>query len=438
LNEQENLMKVSLKNAGPCRKTMKIEVPADQVAAERAELLTFYAKGVSLPGFRKGHAPKALVEKKYAKEMTADLKERVIPKFYHEAIEKEGVKVVSIIDVGEPELIEGKPLRFEVTVDVQPEFKLPKVHGITIKAEKTEVTDKKVDETVESIRRQHATFDDIEGRPAQEKDMVQVTYESTVDGTPLEEKVPEARGMGKGSGYWITCDDESFLPGMGKALIGTSIGGKKDVTVNFPEGFIVKELAGLKADFEVEVTGIRESKLPEFNEEFLKQLRVESEEELRGNIRSYLEEAAQAKEQGRQQDEICGFLLKKTKLDVPESIVQQQTRSVMYDLARQRMMQGMKQEQIKAQQEDMMKEAKEKAEEQVRLRYIIMAIADAEGIEAGDQDVTDEVTRMAVQQQRDAAEYRKELEKEDHLESIRDHLRFSKTVAFLLENAKIR
>ncbi len=431
-------MKVSLKNAGACRKTMKIEVPADQVATERTELLAFYTKGVALPGFRKGHAPKELVEKKYAKEMAADLKDRLVPKFYHEAIEKEGVKVVSIVDVGEPELVEGKPLKFEVTLDVQPEFKLPKYKGIAIKAEKVEVTDKQVDETVESICRQHATFEDIEDRSAQEKDMVQVSYEATVDGTPLEEKVPEARGMGKGNGYWITCDDEAFLPGMGKALIGASTGDKRDVTVEFPEGFIVKELAGLKAEFKVDVTGIRESKMPEFNEEFLKQLRVESEEELRTNIRQHLQDAAEAKEKGRQQDEACEFLLKKTKLDVPETAVQQQTRSVMYEMARQRMMQGMAREQIEAQTEDMMEEAKVKAEEQVKLRYVIMAIADAESIKAGDQDVADEVTRMAVQQQRDASEYRKELEKEGHLESVRDQLRFSKTIAFLLENAKVK
>ena len=431
-------MKISLKNSGPCRQTMKVEVPADQVAAERADLLNVYAKGVSLPGFRKGHAPKALVEKKFAREMDADLKDRMVPKFYREAIEQEGVKVAAIVDVGEPELVEGKPLRFEVTVDVHPEFKLPKYHGISIKAEKTDVAEEKVNETVESIRRQHASFEEISDRPAREKDMVQVTYESTIDGVPLEEKVPEARGMGKGSGYWITCDDESFLPGMGRALVGASIGDKRDVAVEFPQGFIVKELAGLKADFKVEVTGLRESRLPEFDEEFLKQLRVQSEEELRQNIRNYLEEAAQAREKGRQQDEICDYLLKKTKLDVPETIVQQQTRTVMYDIARQRMMQGMSREQIEAQREDLSNEAKEKAEKQVKLQYIMMQIADAENLTADDREVDDEVARMAVQQHRDASEYRKELEKEGHLESVRDHLRFSKTVAFLLENAKIK
>jgi trigger factor len=431
-------MKVTVKNTGTCRQTLKIEVPAETVAAERAELLNYYAKGVSVPGFRKGHAPKALVEKKFAKDMAADLKDRVVPKFYHEAIEKEGVKVVAVIDVSEPELAEGKPLKFEVTVDVPPEFKLPKYEGISIKAEKTDVSDKQVEETVQSILRQHATYEDVTGRAAKEKDMVQVSYESTIGGQPLEEKVPQARGMGRGNGYWITCDEESFLPGMGKALTGSKIGDKKDVTVKFPDGFIVKELAGMKAEFKVEVTGMRETKMPELNEEFLKKIRVESEAELRKNIREHMEEAAKNKEKGRQQDAICEFLLGKTKLDVPESAVKEQTRNVMYEMARQRMMSGMNQEQIKAQQEDMMKEAKEKAEEQVKLRYIIMAIADAEAVKVDDQEISAEVVRMAVQQRRDAAEFRKELEKEGHLDSVGDQIRFGKTVEFLLEKAKIK
>jgi trigger factor len=431
-------MKVTVKNTGTCRQTLKIEVPAESIAAERAELLNYYAKGVAVPGFRKGHAPKALVEKKFAKDMAADLKDRMVPKFYHEAIAQEKIKVVAVVDVSEPELAEGKPLKFDVTVDVPPEFKLPKYEGIAIKADKTDVAEKQVDETVQSILRQHATYEDVEGRAAKEKDMVQVSYESTVGGQPLEEKVPQARGMGRGNGYWITCDEESFLPGMGKALIGSKVGDKKDVTVKFPEGFIVKELAGMKAEFKVEITGMRETKLPEMNEEFLKTLHIESEAELRKNIREHLEDAAQNKEKGRQQDVVCEFLLGKTKLDVPESAVKEQTRNVMYDMARQRMMSGMSQEQVRAQTDDMMKEAQTKAEEQVKLRYIIMAIADAENIQVGDQEISDEVVRMAVSQRRDAAEYRKELEKEGHLESVGDQLRFGKTVEFLLEKAKIK
>ncbi len=431
-------MKVALKNAGVCRKTLKIEVPAEDVAQERAELLSVYAKGVALPGFRKGRAPKHLVEKKFAKEMTADLKDRIVPKFYHEAVRSEELNIVSVVDVGEPALEDGKPLTFEVTVDVEPEFKIPKYRGISIKTEKTDVDEKQVDDMVMSIRRQQATFEDIDNRPAAEGDMVQVSYESTLDGDPLEQKVPEARGMGQGSGYWITCDDESFLPGMGRALIGASIGDRQEIPVEFPADFIVKELAGLKADFKVEVTGLRETKLPDFDEAFLEKLRVESEQELRDNIRTHLEEQAAAREKNRQQDLICEHLLKKTRMEVPETAVQQQTRSVLYDLTRQRMARGMTQEQIGAQRDDLVEEAKTKAEEQVRLRYILRAIAEAESIGVDDQEVSAEIARMAVQRQQDAGTLRGELEKEGQLDAVREQIQVGKTIEFLLEHAKIK
>lgn len=431
-------MKVSFEDAGVCRKTMTVEVPADSVAEERSELLKVYTKGVSIPGFRKGKAPKHLVEKKFAKEMEADLKDRLVPKFYHEAIQSEEVKVVSVVNVGEPMLVDGEPLSFDVTIDVPPEFKLPKYQGISIKAEKVEVTDEQVNETVESIQRQHASYEDIEGRAALENDMVQVSYESTIDGEALEVKVPEARGLGQGKGYWITCDDESFLPGMGRALIGTSIGDQKKVSVEFPADFFVKELAGQTAEFDVEVTGMRERKMPEFDEEFLKKLRVESEEELRTNVRQHLTDAAEAKEKRRKEDTVCEYLLKKTKLDVPESAVQQQARNVMYEMARMRMMQGMNQQQISEQSGEMMEEAKVKGEEQVKLRYIMTAIADAEEMTATPEEVAEEITTMAVQQQRDAADFRRELEKEGQMSAVSDQILFGKAVEFLIENAKIK
>lgn len=431
-------MKVSFEDAGVCRKTMTVEVPAEAVTEERAELVKMYTRGVSIPGFRKGKAPKHLVEKKYAKEMDADLKDRLVPKFYQEAIAAEGIKVVSIVDVSDPSIAEDMALSFTVTMDVPPEFKLPKYQGISIKAEKVDVTDEQVAETFDSVLRQHATLEDVEGRPAAEKDMVEISYESTIDGEPVETKVPAARGMGQGKGYWITCDDESFLPGMGRALIGSSIGDKKDVTVDFPEGFIVPELSGLSAEFKVEVTGMRESKLPELNEELFKKLHVESEEELRTNIRQHLTEAAEAKEKRRREDTVCEHLLKKTKMDLPESAIQQQTRNVMYEMARMRMMQGMSQEQVQAQSAEMMEEAKVRGEEQVKLRYIMTAIADAENLTASAEEIQEEITKTAVQQQRDASELRKEIEKEGKMDDVSDQILLGKAIDFLIENAKIK
>ena len=194
-------MKVSVKDAGTCRKTMSIEISADTLGEERADTLKAYAKHSNIPGFRKGKAPAHVVAKKYAKEITQDLEERMVPKFYHDALQESELKVVNVIHISDVKIEEDQPLAFDVTVDVEPEFKLPKYTGIPLKEEKDEVTDVQVQEQIDTIRAQHANYEEVEGKTVEEGDMAQLTYTATADGKPLVEVAPEAKGIGEGNGY---------------------------------------------------------------------------------------------------------------------------------------------------------------------------------------------------------------------------------------------
>jgi len=431
-------MKVSVKDAGVCRKTMSIEISADTIGEERTETLKVYAKHSSIPGFRKGKAPKHVVAKKYANEINKDLEERMVPKFYHEALQESDLKVVTVIDVSEVKILEDQPLVFNVTVDVEPDFKLPKYTDIPIKEEKDEVTDANVQEQLDAILGQHANFEEAEGKTVEAGDMAQLNYKAIVDGKSLEEVAPEAKGIGKGEGYWVSADDQAFLPGMGEAIVGLTAGDKKDVEVAFPENFMVKDLAGIKALYSIEVTGVRVRTLPEINEEFLGRLQVESEEALRSQIREQLELQADNKALSAKHEQVVKYLIKKTKLDVPESIVQQQTRDTMYDIAQRRMMMGMSQEQIGEQQEDILKEAQERALENVKLRYIGLGIATELELKSSEVEVDEEIAAMAIRQQKDARTLRKEMEENDTIGSIAEQIRFNKALDYMLENAKIK
>ena len=431
-------MKVSVKKAGACRKTVAIEVPAELIAEERAETLKVYAKHARIPGFRKGKAPAHVVAGKYVKEIDQDLKERVLPKFYQEAIEAEELKVVNVIDATEVELSEGSPASFTVTVDVVPEFKLPKYEQIPVKVEKTEVSDAQVQEQIDQLLHQQATFDDVEDKTIEKGDMGQLSYEAFIDDQPLKEAIPEAKGIGSGEGYWVSADEHAFIPGMGEALIGLNSGDTKEVEIHFPAEFMVKELADVKARYQIEVTGVRVRKPAVLDEAMLERLQVESEEKLRELMRDQLEMRAENESLQKTHEQIIAFLIKKTKLDVPESAVQQQTRDVMYDLARQRMMQGASQEQIGEQQEELFKEAQERAIENVKLRYIGLAIADQQSFEASTNEVEEEIARIAIQQQKDAAELRKEMIENQTYGAVIDQLRFNKALNFMVENAKLK
>ena len=253
-----------------------------------------------------------------------------------------------------------------------------------------------------------------------------------------EEEIPEAKGIGSGEGYWVSADEHAFIPGMGEALIGLKNGEKKEVDIQFPSSFMVKELADIKATYKIEVTGIRVKKPAVLNEELLEKLQVESEEKLRELIQDQLEMQAENESLQKTHEQIISYLIKKTKLDIPESAVQQQTRDVMYELARQKMMQGMTQEQIGEQQEDLLKEAQERANENVKLRYIGLAIADEKSFKASENEIEEEIAKIAIQQRKDAKELRKEMIENQTYESVIEQLRFNKALNYMVENAKLK
>lgn len=431
-------MNVSVKDAGTCRKTMTIEIPADKIAEEKADTLKAYIKFANIPGFRKGKAPKHVIAAKYAQDINKDLQERVLPKYYHEALQESELKVVNVVDATEVEIKDNEPVTFDVTVDIEPEFKLPKYTDIPVKEEKVEVAEAQVQEQIDAILSQHANYEEVTDKAVEAGDMGQLTYESTTDGTALSEAIPEAKGIGSGEGYWVSADEHAFIPGMGAALIGMNVGDRKEVDVTFPEDFMVKELAGIKAAYKVEVTAVRVRTVPQLDETILAKLQVESEDALRGNIREQLEAQAENMALGKKHEQIVQFLIKKTKIEVPESVVQQQIRNVMYDIANRRMMMGATQEQIAEQQEEIVKEAEGLALDNVKLRYIGLGIATELKYEVSEVEVDEEIASMAIQQRKDASALRKEMEENDSIASVGEQIRFNKALDYMLENAKIK
>lgn len=428
-------MNVSVKDAGACRKTIVIEIPADKLAEERNETVSAYVKYANIPGFRKGKAPKNIVARKFAAEIDKDLQERVLPKYYQQALQETKLKAVNIVDVSEATLMEGEPASFSVTVDVEPDFTLPTYKGIPLTEQKAEITDAHVQEQLDAILNQHAQYIDVEDKEVAEGDMAQLTYEATVDGTPMTDAIPEAKGVGGGSGYWVSADEYAFIPGMGKAIVGLKVGGRKEVSIVFPEDFMIKELAGVAALYQIEVTGVRERRVPEIDDAFCKRIQVDSADDLRSRIRENLEIQAENAALDHKHNQIVQYLLKETTIEIPESIVQNQVRNFMYDIARQRMMAGQTQEQLAEQHEEIKAQAESMAVDNVKVRYIGLGIADDLGLEASANEINEEIATMAVRQRKDARELRREMEKNNSIASVGEQVRFNKALDYMVENA---
>ena len=431
-------MKTTVKDGQACQKIIQIEVPAETISEEFVQMTKAYVKSATIPGFRKGRAPKHLVLKRYQKEINQDLLERLVPRFYHEALEKVDLKVIGVVDVTETEIKDGEPLCFDVIVDVEPDFKLPKYTDIPIAEKKETVTKKKIKEQIDAIRTQRSTFDDVDDQPVAEGDMAQITYSATIGEKNLEDVVPAAKGLGKGEGYWIAADEHAFLPGMGEAIVGMNVGDKKEVSVLFKADFAIRELAGVTALYKIEITGVRERKLPKLDKAFFEQVGVKSKEELEETIEKELEHQAEQQLLNNKQSQLFEYLLKKTTMELPESLVNQHMRNIVQDIARQRMMMGMTQEQVTEQKDELLETAKKQAEENLQLRYIGLKIAEKENLTVDEKEINKEIATMAIRQQKDARTLRQELVKENRLDTVGEQLRFEKAINFMLENAKIK
>jgi len=431
-------MKVSVEDAGPCRKVLFVDAPAEAVADEYEKVVGAYAKQARIPGFRKGKAPANVVESKYRKGIIEDAKERLVPILYREAIEKEGISPVAVVDVKDVKLARENGMSFKVTFDVAPEFKLPKYKKIVLKREKTAVDDKKVDDAFTDLLDRCASFEGVDGEPAAKGDLVNIDYSGVSEGRSVGEFASDCSGLGEGKDFMALVGEPEFLPGMAAHLEGMSVGEEKEVEVDFPADFRVPAVAGKKAVYTVKVNGVRRKVLPEIDEAFLKQFEVGTEGELRTKIRSDLEEAAEEREKDRLRGEIGSFLLGKVNFDLPESVVEHEKNMAVRSIVSRSAMSGATREQIEERRDDILDAATRSSTERVKLSYILGRIADAEDIRVEDSEMDERIRDLAPRYQMTPERLRTDLEKKGSLESFRDDVRAEKTLDFLLGNAKIK
>ncbi len=432
-------MKVTVENGAGCRRIMNVSVPAEETRKDYDAVVVAFSKNARIRGFRQGKAPAALVEKQYAKAILKECKDRLLPRFYNEALEQEALKPVAVVDIQDFSFDRDSGLSFKAVVDVAPEFKLPKYKKITIKRESVDVPEEEVEKTLANILERFSRYEDVTDKPIAPRDMVQIDYSATCDGKPLSEVANDASDIGQGEGFWVPTGDSEFVPGLNAALDGASIGDSLKVDVEFPEDYHVKSVAGLKAVYEVVVKGIRKLVAPELDAEFLKQFDVDSEDTSRARIRKELEDAAMARENARQKEEIQKYLLNKTKIEVPESIVTRETYHLVQDTIANAQRQGATKEMITQHHAEIFKDASETALMRVKLSYIVNAICEAEEIKVTDEDIEKQLNLLAQRYGMPVENIRAELEKKDEgLQSMRTDLLGNKVLDFLLENAKIK
>lgn len=432
-------MKVKVEKGGPCRKTLVVELPVEEVEAEYKKVLAVYTGVARIPGFRKGHAPANLVESHLAREIREETKDRLVGLSYPEAIKQAQLKPVMILDLKAEAVavVSQKPMVYRVILDVPPEFKLPKYKNIAITRKPVEISDEDVRKAFDRFMDRLATTEAVTDRPARKGDLAQIDYTRKDN-----EGVQEASGgyesdhLAAGRNFWLKVgEDDTFLPGFAETLEGLAVGAQKDVTLQMPADFRIPTLAGKQVVYGVQLKAVRGRKLPVMNDEFFKSTGVQSEAELRDKIKAALLEEAQRVEKERQKNEIIDYLLKRADVALPESIVQEETRHMYATMMRERLMRGSTREQLASQKEELFTTATKTAGEKVKLGYILHKIGEEEKIAVDKSELEREIQIMAQRYRMAPDELKKELEEKKEMDALQNEIRMGKILDYLLANA---
>jgi trigger factor len=361
------------------------------------------------------------------------VKEFLLPRAYQGAIKQENLEVVQIVDVTESAPVAGEPFTISVTVDVKPDFELPDYKSIRIEPQPADVTEESIDEVVKNMQDRMATYEEQEGRVAEKGDRVMISYEAAVDGEPMENIAADLRLLAKADEIGVVLDPNyAFIPEFVEALPGTVVGDQKDVEVKFGEDFVAKALAGKTAVYSVKVLKVEAKKLPEIDDAFLKSVGTESLEGFRGRIREDLARMKQSEERRRVEGEVAKKLLDMVNMNLPQSELQRHTSNEVFDLVQHNTSRGLARETIEENREEIFSTAAKTAEQRLKMRYILLKIAEAEKITVTGAEIEDHIRHLALRSRKDLAKFKAEIKKNNVMDDVREDVLVSKAMDFLM------
>jgi len=427
---------VSVENLAPCKKLLRVELDAKSVDEIFDAVASDIQKQASLPGFRPGKAPRAMVVKKYAAEIKDEAKRKLIGENYQKAIKDQKLNVVGYPDIEEVQMERGQNVIFTATVETAPDFQLPEYKGLPAKIEAKTVTDADLVRALDMLRGQDAKFENVT-RELANGDMAVVSYTGTCEGKPLTELAPTAKGLTGQKNFWVEMKPGSFILGFSEQLLGAKAGDKRTVNVDFPADFVTKELQGKKGVYEVEIVEVKEKVLPALDDALAKKFGAEDLEKLKVGVRADLENELKYSRAKAIRQQVVQSLLEKLNFDLPETAVAQETRNVVHDLVRQNMQRGIGRELIESQKDEIYTAAAGNAKERVRLAFIVQRIAEQEKLSATQDDVLKRAQQLAMMYQTPLDQFIKDLQKRNGVNELYEQVIHEKVMDLLEKNASV-
>ncbi len=391
------------------------------------------AKYINIPGFRKGKAPMAIVEKHYGPEVFyEDTFNEIVPEEYERELKENNIEAVSRPDIDVKQIGKGKDLIFTAVVQTKPEVKLGKYKGIQLKKIEYNVSDEDINHELGHMADRNARLVTVENRPVEDGDITVIDFEGFVDGKAFE--------GGKAENYELTIGSKTFIPGFEDQIIGMKIEEEKDIQVKFPDDYNSEELKGKDATFKIKLHEIKKKELPELNDEFAKDTsEFETLEELKNSIKEKLEEQNANKAKYETQDAAIKAVTEEAEVEIPSGMIETELDNMIKEMETNLSYQGLKLEQylnyIGKTMEEFRKENEEQAKNSVKTRLTLEAITKAENIEAKEEDVNKKIEEMAKIYGKKEEELKNN---EQFVKYVKDSIKNEAVVEFIINNAKLK
>lgn len=433
-------MNVVIENLPNCITTLRVEVEPEKVNAVWNDVAGNYTKYARIPGYRAGKAPKAIIEKKFAKEIREELEKKLLSESCKQAVQEKGIKVLSLTQVDDVEIGEDKSMKFTATLITRPDFELPVYKGLVVPLPSTDVTEEEIDKSIEELREQAADFVDVAGdRGVEMNDFVVIDYRGTIDGAPVSDRFPKAGAPLSGNDdFWIHMVHEAFFPGFSEALVGAKKGETRTFEIEVPAEFPVEGLPGQKIQYEVTIKGIKAKELPALDDAFAGTIvKGKTLAEIREVARGAIEQQKKTSAEADKRAEIMRQLLAQVECELPVDMVRTQTRRILLDIVRENQARGVPDEVLKENEQEIMGGAAQNAREQIKGTFILLRIADVEGIKATQQEFDLRIAQLAQRYDMKPDKLIKKLDERNAIDQILEEVLTGKVLAFLSANASV-
>ena len=418
---------------GDCAYEVKVSVPAANATKQSEEMFDQLQEEVEVPGFRRGRAPKKLVERKFAKAVKSDVERKLVGEAFQKLMDDEKLNPIALPDVdGLEDSVErkdGEPLTFTLKFEVSPRVQLGTYCGLELERPVVEITDKDVKKAIDELKQRHAVYEDLEDGTAAEGDQVIMDFEGTIDGEPF--------AGGAAQNYPYILGSKRFFPEFETALNGSSVGEELTCEITFPDDYHGTDVRGKTAQFTIKVNGIKRRSLPKLSDEFAKQAGYESKDDMKAKIQEQLEEHAKTQSDRVVEANALKAIVEGSTFELPKSVITRLTNDYVREEMNRLQAMRVPASKVEEQMDEITKNAQERAVNTVKSSAVLNEIADAEGLEVTDEDFEKEAEKMADRYSASIELVQKFMSQDDQRSGYENRILQGKIMALIVESAKV-